>query len=155
MSLAKRNSPPGAQDAGDVRNAALLDEAPLPVPPFRPWIRIDEIDARERTGRQPGEHIDRVAVMQPDVGELARRDRGQRLGHAVDERLDADEAGARMLLGLRDQVLAAAEADLEADVVDRLRETGHARSAGAARSRSSASLGSSVSISSACCGRSP
>ena len=56
--------------------------------------------------------------MQPDVGELALVDRGQRLGHAVDERLDADEAGARIALGFRDQVLAAAEAAFQPHVVD-------------------------------------
>ena len=60
--------------------------------------------------------------MQPDIGETARRDGGQRLGHAVDERLDADEAGARMLLGFRDQMLAAAESDLEAHRLDGVRE---------------------------------
>src|SRR5262245_47304998 len=57
--------------------------------------------------------------MQPDVFDLLRVDRRQRLGHAVDERLAADEPGARMVERLRDQVLTAAEADLEADVVDR------------------------------------
>ena len=77
-------------------------------------------------------------------------DRGQRLRHAVDERLDADEAGRRIALGLRDQVLAAAEADLEADVVGALEQ--RAQISGAGVSRSSASRGSSVSNSAACCG---
>ena len=56
--------------------------------------------------------------MQPDVVELALVDRDQRLGHAVDERLDADEAGARMPLRLGDQMFAAAEAAFEPDLVD-------------------------------------
>ena len=60
--------------------------------------------------------------MQADIGEPCALDRGERLGHAVDERLDADEAGARIALGLRDQMLAAAEADFEADVIDRRRK---------------------------------
>src|SRR5262249_5018380 len=47
--------------------------------------------------------------------------------HSVDERLDADEAGARMLLGLRDHMLATAESDLAADAVDRSGE--HQRAA--------------------------
>ena len=57
--------------------------------------------------------------MQPDIGEPLRLDRGQRLRHAVDERLDADEAGARLLLGFGDQMLAAAEADFQAHLIDR------------------------------------
>ena len=52
----------------------------------------------------------------------ARQDRRQRLGHSVDERLDPDKAGAWMLFGLRDHVLAATESDLEADAVDRIGE---------------------------------
>jgi hypothetical protein len=51
-------------------------------------------------------------------------DRRQRLGDAVDEPSAADEAGARMRLRLRDQVLGAAEADLEADVIDRSGNSG-------------------------------
>ena len=51
--------------------------------------------------------------MQPDIADLTRVDRRQRLGHAVDERLAADEADARIAKRLRDQVLTAAEADLE------------------------------------------
>ena len=58
-------------------------------------------------------------------------DRGERLRHAVDERLDADEADARIGLRLRDQMLGAAEADFEPNVVDRRRETARARSSGA------------------------
>src|SRR5262245_31983707 len=54
--------------------------------------------------------------MQADVGEAARMDRRERLRHAVDERLDADEASARLSLGLCDQMLAAAKADLHPHV---------------------------------------
>src|SRR4051794_26845079 len=56
--------------------------------------------------------------MQPDVLELALVDRRQRLGHAVDERLDADEARARMLRSFGDQMFAAAEAAFQPDLVD-------------------------------------
>jgi hypothetical protein len=60
--------------------------------------------------------------MQPDILQLAAFDGRKRLGHAVDERLDADEAGARPRLRLRDQIFAAAKADLELNVVDRNRK---------------------------------
>ncbi len=46
-------------------------------------------------------------------------DRRQRLGHAVDEGLDADKAGLRPRLRLRHQGFAAAETDLEGDFRDR------------------------------------
>ena len=89
--------------------------------------------------RQPGQQLGRVAVMQADVGEPALLDRCQRLGHAVDERLAADEACARMAPGLGDQVLAAAEADFQADIV-RHHRTARASRPGRASDRSSASL---------------
>ena len=60
--------------------------------------------------------------MQPDVGDLLKIDRRQRLRHSVDERLGADEPAARIGLRLRDQVLSAAESDLQAHVVDRDRK---------------------------------
>ncbi len=60
--------------------------------------------------------------MQPDILQLAAFDGRERFGHAVDERLDADETGARPFLGLRDQIFAAAETDLELNIVDRNRK---------------------------------
>ena len=60
----------------------------------------------------------------------------------------------RMLLGLRDQVLAAAEADLEADALDAVAETAAPRSAGGGALEIERERGSSVSNSAACCGRS-
>src|SRR5262245_29005507 len=92
------------------------------MPPFRPWMARYQIDARERCRWQPFEQKHGVVEVQPDIGEIFQLDRRERLGHSVDERLDPDEAGARMLLGLLDHVLAAAESDLEADAVDRVGE---------------------------------
>ena len=66
--------------------------------------------------RQPGDQVHGVIEMQPDIVQLVGFDGGQRFGHAVDERLDADEAGVRLRLRLRDHELAAAKADLELDV---------------------------------------
>ncbi len=60
--------------------------------------------------------------MQADVGEAAIVDGGERLRHAVDERLDADEAGRRMLLRLGDEMLAAAEAAFQSDVAGALEQ---------------------------------
>ena len=101
--------------------------------------------------RQPGQHVGGVAVVQADVGEAAVVDRSERLRHAVDERLDPDEAGPRVALRLRHQMLAAAEAAFER-ARRRRRSNSARRSAGAGASRSSASFGSSVSNSAACRG---
>ena len=82
------------------------------------------------------------------LASFALVDRRQRLGHAVDERLGADEAGARIGLRLPDQMLGAAEADFEPNVVDR-RWKQRGEISGAGDVRSSARRGSSVSNSSA------
>src|ERR1700730_2103156 len=92
------------------------------MPPLRPWIGVNQIDARQRILRQPRQQVHGVIEMQPDVLQLAAFDGRKRFGHAVDERLDAEEAGTRPRLRLRNQIFAAAEADLELDVVDRTRK---------------------------------
>jgi len=55
--------------------------------------------------------------MQADIVDAAGVDLGQRLRHAVDEGLAADEAHAGPRHGLAREVLAAAKTDLEADVI--------------------------------------
>jgi hypothetical protein len=86
--------------------------------PLRPGIGIEQIEARKARIRQPCHDLGCIAVMQADVGERAIVNGGQRLGHAVDERLDTDEAGARMAFGFRHQMFAAAEAAFQPDVID-------------------------------------
>jgi hypothetical protein len=71
--------------------------------------------------------MDRIAEVQPDIAETLRRDRGQRFRHAVNKRLDPDESGLRVALGLCDQMLAAAEADLDAHLAHRSVEQGRER----------------------------
>ena len=58
-------------DAREPRDVGGIDEAPLPVAPLRPGIGIEQIDAGERRRRQPVEQVDRVAVVQADIRELA------------------------------------------------------------------------------------
>ncbi|MGY3497580.1 hypothetical protein ACVW1B_006999 [Bradyrhizobium sp. USDA 4502] len=96
----------------------ILHEAPLPVPPLRPGIGMDQVDARKRTRRRPGQQFGRVAGEQADIADIQRLDLGQDLRHAVDIGLAADEARGRKGLRLRDQMLAAAEADFEPDILD-------------------------------------
>jgi hypothetical protein len=63
--------------------------------------------------------------MHANIGETAGFDGGQCFCHAVDEGLTANEADARMRFGLRNQILAAAESDLEPHIVERNREQAH------------------------------
>ena len=63
-----------------------------------------------------------VVEVQADVCKFFGLDGGQRLGHTVDERLDADEVGVRIAHRLRNELLTAAEADFEANLGDRLRK---------------------------------
>jgi hypothetical protein len=58
---------------------------------------------------------------------MSRGNGSQCLRHAVDERLGADEAGARVHPRLGHEVLATAESDLEPHVIDRLRKQGSRR----------------------------
>ena len=57
--------------------------------------------------------------MQPYVVQLVAFDCRQRFGHAVDERLDANETGLRTLSRLGDQIFTAAKADFKLDIADR------------------------------------
>ncbi len=69
--------------------------------------------AADRAVRQPGEHVARIAVMDADGARAALLDLAEQARHAVDEGLAADEADILMMLGLPEQMLAGAEADLE------------------------------------------
>ena len=119
MSVAKRNSPPIVKNARQPLEAVILDEAPLPVPPFRPRIGIEQVDARERARRQPVDQRAGVAEMQADIAELVGIDGGERLADGVDEGVAADEAAARVRLRLRDQMFGAAETDFQPHLVER------------------------------------
>src|SRR5580704_11549244 len=66
--------PAWSQDAGEPRHRGVLHEAPLPMPLFRPWIGVNQVDARQRVLRQPGKQVHGVVEMQPDVLQLAAFD---------------------------------------------------------------------------------
>ena len=63
-----------------------------------------------------------VAVMHADRLDAAILDRAEQSADAIDERLATDKADIFMVLGLPEQMLAGAEADLEPNVVDGRRE---------------------------------
>src|SRR5262249_42375067 len=103
----------------EARQTVILDEAPLPVPPLRPWIRIKEVDAGKTCVRQPVKQFAGVAKMQTDICQRRVVDDDQRLGNGVEERIGANETGARIGSCLFDHMFGATEADLESEILDR------------------------------------
>ena len=87
------------------------------MPAFRPWIGIEQIDARKGGIGQPIEQFAGVAEIEADVRQFVLVNRGQRLGDGIDESIRADEAGARMGLRLSDQMLGTAEADFQPQII--------------------------------------
>ena len=120
MSLAKRNAPPGLSARARRSRFSRRNEATLPVALLRPGIGIEQVDGGERGGRQPVEQVCGIAVEQADIGKAGIVYCRKRAGHAVEIGLDADEAGVGRSDRRRDQMLAAAEADLQRDALRRV-----------------------------------
>ncbi|MEA2860812.1 MAG: hypothetical protein QOC72_2851 [Methylobacteriaceae bacterium] len=98
--------------------AFVGDKAALALPPLRPRVWKKQEHAPKRCVRQPVQEARGVIRVKAEVCEALRFDRGERLRHPVDEGLAADEADVRALRRGLDQMLAAAEADLEPNVGD-------------------------------------
>src|SRR5262249_35976048 len=107
------------QDACETAQIVVLDEAPLPVPPLRPGIGIKQIDLRKRCVGQPVQQFAGVAEMQADICRRVLVDRNERLGHRINESVGGDEPDPRVGQRLRDEMLGAAEANLEPQRFDR------------------------------------
>ena len=103
MSVAKRNAPSARERACDAVEVPRIDEASLPVALLRPRVGKEQVDACERRRGQPVEQRHGVVVVEPDIADrlVARWRDGLR--HAALERLDADEAVARVFARLRDR----------------------------------------------------
>ncbi len=74
---------------------------------------MEQIDEAQRAVGQPLEHVERVAHMKADIGEMPVADMAERADDAVEEGLGADEAMVGQQVGAIGEMLAAAEADLE------------------------------------------
>src|SRR5690606_38921190 len=98
------------------------DEAALAVAALRPRVRIEHEDAPDGARGQARQNAHRIVVPDAQVGNAVLLNPGKELRHAVDEGLAADETDVRVLASPGEQVLAAAEADLEPDVADRMRK---------------------------------
>ena len=88
------------------------------MPPLRPRIGIEQVDARKRRVGQPVDEFAGVAEIEANIGKLVCVDRCERLGDGIDKSVGADETGAGISLRLRDQVLGATESDLEPHIID-------------------------------------
>ena len=77
--------------------------------------------ANDPSGSQR-DQADGVVEMQTHIAQPIAFDGGERLGHAVDERLYADKSGVRSLPGSGDHGFAAAKADFEIHLSDGNRE---------------------------------
>jgi hypothetical protein len=88
----------------------------LPLALFRPRVGIEQVSPDHARFRKPIEEEGRVLVVEADIGKTALVDPGQGLGHAVQEGLDADKPGFGVFLGFSKEMLAAAEADFQADL---------------------------------------
>ena len=74
---------------------------------------MEQIDEAQARVRQPLQHVERVAHVEADIGEMPVADMAERADHAVEERLGADEAVIGQQIGAVGEMLAGAEADLE------------------------------------------
>src|SRR6201998_2838278 len=109
----------GPQNPRHGRDGRVLHEAPLPVPPFRPWIGMDQVDTRQRLRWRPCQQFGGIAREQPYIADGMSLDLRQNFRHAVDIGLASDEAHCRESACFRDQMFAASESDFESDIADR------------------------------------
>ncbi len=79
---------------------------------------MDQVNTSQRVIREPRDQVRRVFEVQTNILQPFPVDHGECFGHAVDERLDPNEAGLRPLQRLRGHGLAAAKPDLEKNVGD-------------------------------------
>jgi hypothetical protein len=92
------------------------------VTTLRPRIGIENEQAREGRARQRLDERAGVAGPQSDVFELFALDCRKRFRDAIDEGLGADQSDVAIGARLCDEMLAAAEADLDPDLARRKRE---------------------------------
>ena len=77
---------------------------------------MDQVEPGDRLRRRPCQQFGGVAGVEADIADIVGLDLRQDLCHAVDIGLAADEAGFGKRPRFRDQVFAAAKADLEPDI---------------------------------------
>src|SRR5262245_37759694 len=91
----------------------VLNDAALPVTALGPRVGIKNVHTGQPVLGAPVQQRARSGKMKSDGATLALFGCGQHLGHSVDERFAADEAGAWTRKRLCGQMLAAAKADFE------------------------------------------
>ena len=138
MSEAKRNIPPGLQHAREPVEIDRADEAPLPVLLLRPRVGIEKIDAGQRRVRQPVEQLRRVVVVDAQIGRGGLPPAQPSASPCqLTKGSTPMKPASGLARGLVQQMLAAAEADLQPDVATPARETALRGRQGAGAARSS------------------
>ena len=112
----------GGHRGGEQREVLRVDEPPPMVAGLGPGIGVKQEDSPDRGRRQDLDEVARVAGMEADVPDPRLLDAAQGHRHPVHEGLAADQPDAGMGHGLRDEVLAPAEADLEPERTGPLEE---------------------------------
>ena len=103
------------QDTGELDDRFARNEPALVMPFLGPWIGKKNEDAIHAGLGQQAQERPAVIGVYPDIGQAFGVDGVQHLDDAVLEWLAADQADFAVMSGLPDQVLAAAEADLQPD----------------------------------------
>ena len=96
----------------------FINEAALVVPFFRPGVGIENEGTGETGWRQTLEQETGVVIQYSNIGEVALVDLRHEFCDAVQKRFAAHDAHMGMGCGLMGEMFAAAEADLEPDLID-------------------------------------
>jgi len=106
------------QDAGKLGDRFARNEPALVMPFLGPWIGKQNEGAIHAGLGQQAQERPAVVGVDPDIGQAFGVDGAQHLDDAVLERLAADQADIGVMSRLPDQVLAAAEANLQPDFLN-------------------------------------
>ena len=103
----------GFQHAGNDRQRPRVGKSPLGMARLGPGVGVEQEHPVETGIGQPVEHIERIAIVEADIGQPAIADFEQRADDAIDEGFGADDADMRVGRCLRRHVFTPAKADFE------------------------------------------
>lgn len=108
---------PIAQTPRHLSDAFGRNKSTFPLAGFRPRIGIKNSDSTKTRVRKRTQNCEGVAIKYPDILKIIFFDRREKFRNAVNERLAAYKAHARIELRIAHKVLSASEADLQPKIV--------------------------------------